>query len=52
MDITPPKADKIAKNLEIHDDVRVDDYYWLNEKENMFGVRMIITRRSQNIPKN
>ncbi|WP_438829895.1 S9 family peptidase [Candidatus Ulvibacter alkanivorans] len=34
MDITPPKADKIAKNLEIHDDVRVDDYYWLNEKEN------------------
>ncbi|GAB5400038.1 MAG: oligopeptidase B [Aureisphaera sp.] len=34
MDITPPKADKIAKNLEKHDDVRVDNYYWLNDKEN------------------
>ena len=34
MDITPPKADKIAKNLEMHGDVRLDDYYWLNDKEN------------------
>ncbi len=33
MDITPPKADKIAKHLEIHDDVRVDEYYWLNQKD-------------------
>ena len=33
MEITPPKADKIAKNLEIHGDVRVDDYYWLNQKD-------------------
>ncbi len=33
MDITPPKADKIAKHLEIHNDVRVDDYYWLNQKD-------------------
>jgi oligopeptidase B len=29
-----PKADKIAKRLEIHGDVRIDNYYWLNEKEN------------------
>ncbi|QNJ98611.1 S9 family peptidase [Constantimarinum furrinae] len=33
MEITPPKADKIAKNLEIHGDVRVDNYYWLNQKD-------------------
>lgn len=34
MNILPPKADKIAKNLEIHGDIREDDYYWLNEREN------------------
>ncbi|MGJ8665904.1 MAG: S9 family peptidase [Patiriisocius sp.] len=34
MDITPPKVDKIAKNLEMHGDVREDGYYWLNEREN------------------
>lgn len=34
MEITPPTADKIAKNLEIHGDVRVDNYYWLNKREN------------------
>ncbi len=34
MDIQPPKADKIAKNLEMHGDVRVDNYYWLNNKDN------------------
>ncbi|MEP2281402.1 S9 family peptidase [Maribacter sp.] len=30
----PPKAQKVPKELVIHDDVRVDDYYWLNDKEN------------------
>ncbi|MDP5060629.1 MAG: S9 family peptidase [Maribacter sp.] len=30
----PPKAKKIPKELIIHDDVRLDNYYWLNEKEN------------------
>lgn len=34
MNIASPTADKIAKNLEMHDDVRVDNYYWLNDKEN------------------
>jgi len=29
-----PKADKIPKNLEMHGDVRVDNYYWLNDREN------------------
>jgi oligopeptidase B len=32
MNITPPKADKKPKNLEIHNDVRVDTY-WLNNRE-------------------
>lgn len=34
MDIKPPTAEKIAKNLEMHDDVRDDSYYWLNDREN------------------
>ncbi|SMC64400.1 oligopeptidase B [Moheibacter sediminis] len=29
-----PKAKKIEKKLEIHGDVRVDNYYWLNDREN------------------
>ncbi len=32
--VTPPKAKKIPKQLEMHGDVRVDDYYWLNDREN------------------
>ncbi len=32
--IKAPIANKIPKTLKIHDDVRVDNYYWLNEKEN------------------
>lgn len=34
MEIAPPIADIIPKNLEMHGDVRVDNYYWLNDKEN------------------
>ncbi len=30
---TPPIAAKIPKELKIHDDVRIDNYYWLNDKE-------------------
>ena len=30
----PPSAEKISKELTIHGDSRVDDYYWLNEREN------------------
>lgn len=29
-----PKAKKIPKVLEIHNDQRIDHYYWLNEREN------------------
>jgi len=31
---TPPIADKIEKHLEIHNDIRIDNYYWLNDREN------------------
>ena len=34
MDIQPPTAEKKEKLLEIHGDTRVDNYYWLNEREN------------------
>lgn len=29
-----PKAEKIEKKLEIHGDLRIDHYFWLNEREN------------------
>ncbi|WP_236652773.1 S9 family peptidase [Chitinophaga vietnamensis] len=31
---TPPVAEKIPKELTIHGDTRIDNYYWLNEREN------------------
>ena len=30
----PPVAEKIPKALTIHGDTRVDDYHWLNERDN------------------
>ncbi len=32
--ITPPVAERIGKELTIHEQTRVDDYYWLNERDN------------------
>jgi len=32
--MTPPKAKKIPKTLTKHNHQRVDNYYWLNEREN------------------
>jgi oligopeptidase B len=32
--ISSPKADKIPTSFKKHDDLRIDNYYWLNEKEN------------------
>lgn len=32
--IIPPVAKKISKTLEKHGDKRVDDYFWLNDREN------------------
>ncbi|WP_346319832.1 S9 family peptidase [Chitinophaga sp. YIM B06452] len=34
MNVTPPVAEKIRKELTIHGDTRIDNYYWLNEREN------------------
>lgn len=31
--ITPPIADKKPVNLEIHNDIRVDTYFWMNERD-------------------
>ncbi|MFV2072384.1 MAG: S9 family peptidase [Thermoanaerobaculales bacterium] len=31
---SPPVAKKFPRSLEMHGDVRVDDYYWLREREN------------------
>ncbi len=33
MALKAPKAKKIPKKLEIHGDCRIDDYYWLNQRE-------------------
>ncbi len=33
-EIKPPIAEIIPKEMEIHGDVRCDNYYWLNEREN------------------
>ncbi len=32
--IIPPIAKKIPKKLIVHNDLRIDDYYWLNDREN------------------
>jgi oligopeptidase B len=33
-DITPPQAKKIARELAAHDKIRLDEYYWMNDREN------------------
>lgn len=32
--VKPPVAEKIEKELTIHNDIRIDNYYWLNAREN------------------
>ncbi|HZH69047.1 MAG TPA: prolyl oligopeptidase family serine peptidase, partial [Flavobacteriaceae bacterium] len=34
MNINAPSAQKFEKQLEIHGDIRIDPYYWLNDREN------------------
>ncbi|MGB5553740.1 MAG: S9 family peptidase [Flavobacteriaceae bacterium] len=29
-----PVANKVSKKLSIHGDIRIDDYYWMNDREN------------------
>ena len=33
-DMSPPSVEKKPRELEIHGDVRVDEYYWLRERDN------------------
>lgn len=33
-DVKPPIAEKKAKEFNLHGDTRIDNYYWLNEREN------------------
>jgi oligopeptidase B len=33
-EMSPPQAKKIPHRLELHGDVRFDDYYWLRDKQN------------------
>jgi oligopeptidase B len=33
-DITPPQAKKKPKQITIHGDTRIDDYFWLSDKDN------------------
>lgn len=32
-EIQPPKAKKIPQKLEIHNDIRIDNYFWLNDRK-------------------
>ena len=32
--IVPPMAEKIPFQLKIHNDIRIDDYYWMRDREN------------------
>ena len=34
MKIPLPKANKVQKSLSKHNDIRIDNYYWLNQREN------------------
>ena len=34
MQIKPPKAEKISKRLTKHSETRIDNYYWLNQRDN------------------
>ncbi len=33
-DIMPPEAEKIPKELTIHGDTRIDNYFWINQRDN------------------
>ncbi|MBS3772285.1 MAG: hypothetical protein KGY69_18690, partial [Bacteroidales bacterium] len=33
-DMQPPDAEKKPKELTIHGDTRIDNYYWLNQRDN------------------
>ena len=47
-EIFPPKAKKIAKELSMHGDTRVDNYFWLNERENPEVVKYLEAENDYN----
>ena len=34
LSLSPPVAKRVPKELKAHNDVRIDDYFWLNQREN------------------
>lgn len=38
---SPPDAEKIKKELTIHDHTRIDQYYWMNQRDNPEVIRYI-----------
>ncbi|RYG02839.1 MAG: S9 family peptidase, partial [Chitinophagaceae bacterium] len=40
-DLQPPFASKISKELNAHNDIRVDEYYWLNNPEDPDVIRYL-----------
>jgi oligopeptidase B len=41
MEITPPLAEKKPKELSLHGDTRIDNYYWLNQREDPEVIRYL-----------
>lgn len=45
-EIQPPIAKKIPKELKIHDDVRLDDYFWLNNRKDKEVIKYLKAENS------
>jgi oligopeptidase B len=46
INLFPPSAEKIKKELTIHGHTRIDNYYWLNERENSKVIDYLISENS------
>lgn len=44
--IKPPRAEKIKKELTIHGDTRIDNYYWLKERDNPKIINYLIAENN------
>ncbi|MDQ7918479.1 S9 family peptidase [Mesonia sp. MT50] len=40
-EILPPQAKKIAKELHVHEETRIDDYFWMNDREDPEVVKFL-----------
>ena len=43
MDIAAPVCTKKPKELTIHDDTRIDNYYWLNDREDQEVIEEVLS---------